>query len=210
VGGTAEKILSVAIRLFAERGYEGTSVRAICEGAGANVNAVSYHYGGKRGLYEEVVSRSGDQRLRSAQRILGRPPKDARDLANRLLLFAEEVLATNMAEPELLIILFAEFQQGYPNCDGASVKERLLGETKVLVDFLRAARRRKLLRKGVDPELVAGALTERIYSQVRYAEAIQSIYGESVKSPEYLRKWTQQTVDLLLYGAARTPPTPKE
>ncbi|HEU4963704.1 MAG TPA: TetR family transcriptional regulator [Bacilli bacterium] len=44
------RILDAAKRLFAERGYDATSVRQICEEAGANVALVSYHFGGKEKL----------------------------------------------------------------------------------------------------------------------------------------------------------------
>ncbi|ARU59767.1 hypothetical protein CBW65_00910 [Tumebacillus avium] len=44
------RILDAAKRLFAEKGFEATSVRQICEEAGANVALVSYHFGGKEKL----------------------------------------------------------------------------------------------------------------------------------------------------------------
>ena len=51
---TRERILSVAERLFAQRGYEATSVRDITAEAGCNVAAVNYHFGGKQNLYVET------------------------------------------------------------------------------------------------------------------------------------------------------------
>ncbi len=42
-----ERILSAARKLFAEKGYEGTTVRDICDEAGVNISLVSYHFGGK-------------------------------------------------------------------------------------------------------------------------------------------------------------------
>lgn len=49
------RILDAAKRLFAEKGFEATSVRQICEEAGANVALVSYHFGGKEKLLFAVV-----------------------------------------------------------------------------------------------------------------------------------------------------------
>lgn len=40
---------------FAEQGYDGASIRAITAAAGANLGAVTYHFGSKRALYEAVV-----------------------------------------------------------------------------------------------------------------------------------------------------------
>jgi AcrR family transcriptional regulator len=52
---TRERLLRAATRLFADSGYRGASVRDICNQAGANPGAVSYHFGGKRQLYRSVL-----------------------------------------------------------------------------------------------------------------------------------------------------------
>jgi AcrR family transcriptional regulator len=52
---TRERILKAAERLFAERGYDGTSVRAIVAKARVNQAAINYHFDGKDGLYREVL-----------------------------------------------------------------------------------------------------------------------------------------------------------
>jgi len=52
---TRERIVKAAERLFAERGYDGTSVRAIVAKARVNQAAINYHFDGKDGLYREVL-----------------------------------------------------------------------------------------------------------------------------------------------------------
>jgi AcrR family transcriptional regulator len=52
---TRERILKAAERLFADRGYEATSVRAIVAKARVNQAAINYHFAGKDGLYREVL-----------------------------------------------------------------------------------------------------------------------------------------------------------
>jgi AcrR family transcriptional regulator len=51
------RILDAAKRLFAQKGFEATSVRQICEEAGANVALVSYHFGGKEKLLYAIFDR---------------------------------------------------------------------------------------------------------------------------------------------------------
>jgi AcrR family transcriptional regulator len=48
------KILLAAKKLFAQHGYDATSVRQICEEAGANVALVSYYFGGKESVFYEI------------------------------------------------------------------------------------------------------------------------------------------------------------
>jgi AcrR family transcriptional regulator len=52
---TRAQILKAAIGLFAERGYDGTSIRAIVSKAHVNQAAINYHFKGKEGLYAEVL-----------------------------------------------------------------------------------------------------------------------------------------------------------
>lgn len=54
---TRTQLLDAAERLFAERGFRGTSVRAITDLAGANLAAVGYHFGSKAELLSAVVRR---------------------------------------------------------------------------------------------------------------------------------------------------------
>ena len=198
------RLIAAATPLFAARGYEGTSVRAICAAAETNLNAVSYHFGGKQGLYAAVIHGVGERRLASAQRILSVPPADRAALETCLQLFAEETLSSWLDEPGVLIILFAELQQGFRNC-GADAVASLEAQSSVLVGFLTAAQDSGLLRPDVNVGLVAGALLERLNNQVLYADAIQARFGKSIADPEYRRYWVHQTVTLLLDGAAQRP-----
>ena len=53
---TRQRILDAAEAIFAEIGYEATTVRAICERAGVkNIGAVNYYFRGKENLYAETV-----------------------------------------------------------------------------------------------------------------------------------------------------------
>jgi AcrR family transcriptional regulator len=52
---TRERIMKAPGRLFAERGYDGTSIRAIVAKARVNQAAINYHFDGKDGLYREVL-----------------------------------------------------------------------------------------------------------------------------------------------------------
>jgi AcrR family transcriptional regulator len=54
---TRTQLLDAAERLFAERGFHGTSVRAITDLAGANLAAVGYHFGSKAELMTAVARR---------------------------------------------------------------------------------------------------------------------------------------------------------
>jgi len=80
---TRERVLEVAERLFAERGFDAVSIRDIIAAAGANLGAINYHFGTKDRLIEAVFERrlvpSIQERLRALEAVEAitgdRPPK---------------------------------------------------------------------------------------------------------------------------------------
>jgi AcrR family transcriptional regulator len=85
---TRQRIIETSLRLFAEHGFKGVSVRDISAAAGVNVASVSYHFGSKQGLYRtlfEVVldedQRSFTEQMGNVSRLLGRAGGDRALLA---------------------------------------------------------------------------------------------------------------------------------
>jgi AcrR family transcriptional regulator len=54
---TQERLLDAAERLLAERGYAGTSLRAVTQAAGTSVSAAHYHFGSKEELLRATLLR---------------------------------------------------------------------------------------------------------------------------------------------------------
>jgi AcrR family transcriptional regulator len=52
-----QQLLDIGRRLFAERGFEGTSIEEVAAQAGVSKPVVYEHFGGKEGLYAVVVDR---------------------------------------------------------------------------------------------------------------------------------------------------------
>jgi AcrR family transcriptional regulator len=52
---TQARLLEVAAQVFAEKGFEGATVREICQRADANIAAVNYYFRDKEKLYIEAV-----------------------------------------------------------------------------------------------------------------------------------------------------------
>jgi TetR/AcrR family transcriptional regulator, regulator of cefoperazone and chloramphenicol sensitivity len=52
---TKVRLIEAAGEEFADKGFDATRIRTICDRAGANVAAVNYHFGDKEQLYVETV-----------------------------------------------------------------------------------------------------------------------------------------------------------
>lgn len=51
-----ERLLHIALRLFAGKGYADTSTREIAQASGVNLSAIKYYFGDKAGLYRAVFT----------------------------------------------------------------------------------------------------------------------------------------------------------
>lgn len=68
---TREEIITAALELFAEEGFETVSVRDVTKLAKVNLASVNYHFGNKEGLIREVTSRILDpMNLRRSELLL--------------------------------------------------------------------------------------------------------------------------------------------
>jgi AcrR family transcriptional regulator len=67
---TKAKILSSARILFADNGYEGTSVREIAKAADVNVALLNYHFSGKENLFFEIMQKGYNDCAEQMKRLL--------------------------------------------------------------------------------------------------------------------------------------------
>ena len=58
-GETEQSIRAVALRSFADAGFDGTSLRDVAAAAGVDVALISYKFGSKSGLWKAIVARVG-------------------------------------------------------------------------------------------------------------------------------------------------------
>lgn len=56
-GGTKNRIIEVGSKMFLENGFDGTGIRAIMEGVGADVGVFYYYFNTKDELFTDVLAR---------------------------------------------------------------------------------------------------------------------------------------------------------
>src|SRR5579859_3509028 len=87
-----EQLLGIGKHLFAERGFEGTSVEEIAARAGVSKPVVYEHFGGKEGLYAVLVDREMSALLDKLTESIasGHPRRMLEQAALVLLTYIEE------------------------------------------------------------------------------------------------------------------------
>lgn len=121
-GSTRKRLLEAAGAVFAEKGFRRATVRDIVGRAGANLNAVNYHFGDKTGLYlavmenahrmferDDDLQRAGDGTRESAARL----EAFVRFMLNRTLSHARQpdigrLMAMEMDDPTVALEMVVE------------------------------------------------------------------------------------------------------
>jgi AcrR family transcriptional regulator len=143
-----ECLVASASRLFAEHGYEGTTIRQIARECGITEAAIYKHFDGKDKLYEEVIhSKSRQHEIRA---YLATQTGIA-DIEAVLFTVARHILATAREDPDLLrmllysslegfrgsTLLYREFRQPYIAYLREELRERIAsGEIQAVNPFI--------------------------------------------------------------------------
>lgn len=99
---TAAALVEAGRELFGRHGYDGTSVRSLTRRAGANLGAVTYHFGSKEALYRAVLARGLEPLAAGVTEIAGQPG-DALDRLEWVIRLCCSYLAENRDVPSLLV-----------------------------------------------------------------------------------------------------------
>lgn len=145
-----EQIIGVAMRLFAHKGFRGTTTREIATRARVNEAILFRHFRNKEDLYWAVVESKccGPQRRQELRALLkSATPREA------MTAVAEEILKRNMEDPNLTRIFL------YTALENHELSHRLfrtyaLRYYEILEDYIRAQIRRGEFRR-VNPQLAA-------------------------------------------------------
>ena len=60
-------ILDVALRLFAEKGYQNTSIQDICNSAGISVGSIYFYFPNKKSIFDAVYANINSDYLKSVE-----------------------------------------------------------------------------------------------------------------------------------------------
>lgn len=185
--------MEIARELFAQRGFEGTSVEEIAARAGVSKPVVYEHFGGKEGAYAVVVDREVRTLHEAIRSALGTPNAGAREL---LELGALALLDYIDSCPDGFRILSRDSQIGNPAGSFASI----LGDIAVQVEDLLET---EFARLGHDPRF-AGLYAQALVGLV--AQTGQQWLED--REPEQLVV-ARHLINLAWNGMAHLKPDPK-
>jgi len=191
-----DRILMKALGLFADKGYDATSVREICEAAGVTKPTLYHFYGSKEGVYRAIVEGALDRFRADLVRALS----DQGPLRDRLVQTAQAYFDSATKDPELARFILALIH----NPPRSAPATDFLGFYRTVLDgfssVMEAASARGEIAPGpTDVRMLVfmGALGEAVHGHL--------LVGQPALTPEL----AATLVDTVLWGWAPVrPPSP--
>lgn len=152
-------ILEAAVRLFAERGYRGTTTRALAEAVGVTEPVLYEHFRSKRDLYAAIVQAKSREGFQQGVAMM-QPYAQARDDRGLFQRLGEFILGLYQSDPAYTrLLLFAVLEE--PEL-GALFYEHQREGRQLLAGYIRQRIEEGAFRP-VDPELAARAFLGMLF-----------------------------------------------
>ena len=139
------KLIEVATPLFAKKGFNGVSVREVATAARVNLSMISYYFGGKEGLYGEVLN----EQFASLKGVDYLMEVDA-DPVVKFEFYVRATVARYRKNPDLLRFYTSELTNPTP-CFDTIVKPAIKRVVQILIDTFSEGLSHERFRKGLDP-----------------------------------------------------------
>lgn len=188
------RILGAARTLFAERGFDATSMHAIAEAAGVSKANIFHHFKNKNALYLAAVRSGCDSFCDEIER-LGR---DDGPFVERLRRYAGEHLAHILENAPLTRLILRDLLEAGER-RGQEFAEQVFGQNFArLVDILRQGQARGELRADIDPALVAILVIGIGLTYFQSREAFR--HFPDVDFADRPSDYSRMAMDILLHG----------
>ncbi len=187
-----EDLIASAINLFAEKGYNGTTVTELAESAGVNVSLISYYFGGKSGLLVAVFNEIAHERLRASQRLLG-PCENLAEFQVRLEFFFKSILDLFSEQQALLKLFLQELEQGSEGADEAFAAA-YLEMIECLASFLKGAQAKNIISAEKDLRVLVLQLMSPLTAMVRSERSLSKYLKISLHDVEFCDELIKELV----------------
>ena len=162
-----EHIMNAAIELFAEKGFEGSSIRDLAARADVNVAMVNYYFGSKDKLFEAIVAyKAGFMRGKLDEIAANNQLTEI----EKIDLVIESYVLKILSNPSFHRVLHQELLMGERETMHKNIINIFVANTKIIRHIIEQGIRKKVFKK-VDPELTMATIIGTI-NQVMLSKAM--------------------------------------
>lgn len=198
---TRRALVAAGRKVFAQRGFDGASVRHITREAGANLGAVTYHFGSKRALYAHVVTAAFNPLVERVEQV-AREEGAAGERLGRVIDVIFDFLGANPDLPRLLLQEIAAGRRPPPELV-TLIQRNLRNISAVLTDGVREGS----MRPGHPVLSTLSVISQPIYMSVM-APMLREAGGLDLADPAARAMAARHVTDFVLAGLAGPEESP--
>jgi TetR/AcrR family transcriptional regulator len=173
------QLLRIAVGLFSDRGFEGTTTKAIARAAGVSEGIIFQHFATKEELYTGILDYKAKEAGVEQWEAQLRACADREDDEGLVLLLVEHVLKSDRLDPEFQKLMFQAALTGHPLPE--IMAQRILPLHQFLCNYITKRQKKGVFRK-CDPNLAVHALV----SMPCYYGVARTLFGvKALKLPEH-------------------------
>jgi TetR/AcrR family transcriptional regulator len=146
-----DTILKTGMKLFAQKGYAGCSIREICQAAGVTKPVLYYHFNCKEHLYQELMLDIFNQTKKNLLQL----SNFRGSLRDRLILYVSSELRNCRKDPDHIQLLFRMMFAPEGEYPFFNFIEEFKREREIIAGFVRES---GPMKRSSDPELISTAL----------------------------------------------------
>lgn len=194
-----DKLIEAGRKLFSKVGYDAATVKDIADEARLNISLVSYHFGGKEGLYRACLEEFAKDRFEVARRILTEP-QTLDEVRIRLEMYATEIMHAHTDQPDLCKIIMRDLDMN--NKIALEIfKETFLKSANLTIEFFKSAQTKNILRKDIQPVELTGIFMGSVLHHAQRDEMIKRFFKVSIKDAHVRESIVKSIVSVMLSGA---------
>ncbi|MBM4250555.1 MAG: TetR/AcrR family transcriptional regulator [Deltaproteobacteria bacterium] len=189
-------LIDAAIKLFAERGFDGTTTRDIADASGLNISLISYYFGGKDGLLQAA--------LEYIESYLNKPEllqitPDRTRYFEGWRHFIADFMRSHVANPNMHRLVQRE-QERDSLIFKTMVQQRYAPWYKRIMTYIEHGQSSGWLKPHLNPSTVALAIHGAMVQQVRLDVFLHQLRGQTLKDSAHLEAVIEDLCAILLAG----------
>ena len=190
------QLLRIAVGLFSDRGFEGTTTKAIARAAGVSEGTIFQHFATKEELYAGILDYKAKEAGVEQWEAQLRACADREEDEALVLSLVEQILKSDRLDPEFQKLMFQAALTGHPLPE--IMAQRILPLHRFLCTYIAKRQKQGVFRK-CDPDLAVHALV----SMPCYYGVAKTLFG--IRALRLAEHQMALSFTRLILGGLRAP-----
>jgi AcrR family transcriptional regulator len=187
------QIIATAERLFATKGYNGTSVRDIAEDAGVNVAMISYYFGSKEKLMQAVFEERTSHIITRIEELL---QDDSLSPLEKVFALIDDYVARILHKQQFMKIMLVEqmFEKNTVVTDSINIMKKRNGE--FIEKLIKDGQKKNAFKNNIDSVMLMSTLVGTLM-QMFINKDYYRFYNnlEAMPDEEYEQLYKKKMID---------------